>query len=329
MKSDAEVRRYMKERSKGRTQEQAAAAAGMRRGTARKYARAARVPSQLKQPRTYRTHANPFTEEGPWVVAQLERDPALHAKTLFGLLVERSPGRYRAVQLRTFQRHVAAWWLEHGPAREVIFPQVHRPGVAAQADFTHMAGLAITLGGAPFPHRRFHLSFVYSNVEAVRVCFAASVEALVEGLEGALWALGGVPRQHRTDHLGAAVRPLDAAGQAQARERYAAVMQPYGMEPTPNTLGVAHENGDIEQAHHRFKEALDQALRVRDDGRGFHVPPQLLAYTERGHYGLAGVAERVTLAGGAYRIESVPGRGTTITARLPLGHDGGDDGHAN
>ncbi len=263
MKSDAEVRRYMKERSKGRTQEQAAATAGMSLGTARKYERVARVPSQLKQPRTYRTHANPFTEEWPWVVAQLERDPALQAKTLFGLLVERSPGRYQAVQLRTFQRHVAAWRLEHGPAREVVFPQVHRPGVAAQSDFTHMAGLAITLGGAPFPHLLFHLIFVYSNVEAVRVCFAESFEALVEGLEGALWALGGVPRQHRTDHLGAAVRPLDADGQAQARERYAAVMQHYGMEPTTNTLGVAHENGDIEQAHHRFKEALDQALRAR------------------------------------------------------------------
>ncbi len=40
-------------------------------------------------------------------------------------------------------------------------------------------------------------------------------------------------------------------------------MQHYGMEPTTNNLGVAHENGDVEQAHHRFKEALDQALRAR------------------------------------------------------------------
>lgn len=263
MKSDAEVRRYMKERSKGRTQEQAAARAGMSIGTARKYERAARVPSQLTQPRTYRTHPNPFTEAWPWVVEQLERDPALQAKTLFGLLVERTPGRYQPVQLRTFQRHVAAWRLEHGPDKEVIFPQVHRPGVAAQSDFTHMGDLRVCLGGLPFPHLLFHLVFAYSNVEAVQVCFAESFEALVEGLEGALWALGGVPRQHRTAHLGAAIRPLDADGQAQARARYAAVMRHYGMEPTTNNLGVAHENGDIEQAHHRFKEALDQALRAR------------------------------------------------------------------
>jgi hypothetical protein len=253
----------MKERAKGKTQEQAAARAGMSVRTARKYERAAALPSRLKQPRAYRTHPNPFADDWPWVVEQLERDPALQAKTLFGLLVERAPGRYRPVQLRTFQRHVATWRIEHGPDKEVIFPQVHRPGVAAQSDFTDLGDLGISLGGAPFPHLLFHLVFVYSNVEAVRVCFAESFEALVEGVEGCLWALGGVPRQHRTDHLGAAIRPLTADGQAQARERYAAVMRHYGMEPTVNNAGLAHENGDVEQAHHRFKEALDQALRAR------------------------------------------------------------------
>ncbi len=266
MKTDAEVRRYMKERSKGRTQAQAAAKAGMSLGTARKYERAARVPSQRQQPRTYRTHPNPFADDWPWVIEQLGRDPALQAKTLFGLLLERAPDRYRPGQLRTFQRHVAAWRLEHGPGKEVIFPQVHRPGVAAQSDFTHMGELNISLGGVPFPHLLFHLVFVYSNVEAVRVCFAESFEALVEGLEACLWSLGGVPRQHRTDHLGAAIRPLDHAGQAQARERYAAVMRHYGMAPTVNNAGVAHENGDVEQAHHRCKEAVDQALRARGSG---------------------------------------------------------------
>ena len=263
MKRDAEVRLYMKERSKGRTQEQAAAKAGMSVRAARRYEQLGQVPSQLKQPRTHQTRPNPFADDWPWVVAELARDPALQAKTLFGVLCERHPGRYTPMQLRTLQRHVASWRLAHGPDKEVIFPQVHRPGVAAQSDFTHMASLAITLGGAPFPHLLFHLVFVYSNVEAVRVCFAESFEALVEGLEGALWALGGVPRQHRTDHLGAAIRPLDSAGQAQARERYAAVMRHYGLEPTTNNLGAAHENGDVEQAHHRFKEALDQALRAR------------------------------------------------------------------
>jgi hypothetical protein len=40
-------------------------------------------------------------------------------------------------------------------------------------------------------------------------------------------------------------------------------MAHYNMQPTTNTPGEAHENGDVEQAHYRFKQAVDQALRVR------------------------------------------------------------------
>lgn len=71
MKTDAEVRLLMKERAKGKTQEQAAAKAGMSVRTARKYERAAALPSQLKQPRAYRTHPNPFADDWPWAVEQL------------------------------------------------------------------------------------------------------------------------------------------------------------------------------------------------------------------------------------------------------------------
>jgi transcriptional regulator with XRE-family HTH domain len=263
MKTDAEVRRMVKERATGKTQEQVAVRTGMSVRTLRKYERAGALPSQLKRPRTYQTRPNPFAEEWPWVEAQLRRDPALLATTLFALLCERHPGRYRAIQLRTLQRHIAAWRAQHGPERDVIFPQVHQPGVVAQSDFTHMTDLGITLGGVPFPHLVFHLVLPYSNVEAVHICPSESFEALAEGLETCLWQLGGVPRQHRTDHLSAAIRPLDADGRAQATARYAALMAHYGMEPTTNTAGAAHENGAVEQAHFRFKQAADQALRVR------------------------------------------------------------------
>lgn len=40
-------------------------------------------------------------------------------------------------------------------------------------------------------------------------------------------------------------------------------MAHYGMQPTWNNTGIAHENGDVEQAHHWVIEAVDQALRVR------------------------------------------------------------------
>ena len=263
MKRDREVLQMFKERAKGRTQVQAAARAGMSVRTVRKYEQLGRFPSQLTQPRRYRTRPNPFEAAWPWVVGQLERDPALQGTTLFALLVAREPGRYQAAQLRTLQRQIAAWRAEHGPAREVYFPQVHQPGEAAQSDFTHMADLAITLGGVPFPHLLFHLVFVYSNVEAVQVCFSESFESLAEGLEASLWQLGGVPRTHRTDHLSAAIKPLDGPGRAEAKDRYLALLRHYGLEPTTNNTGEAHENGDVEQAHDRFKQAVDQALRVR------------------------------------------------------------------
>ena len=263
MKRDLEVHRMLRERAKGRTQEHAAARAGMSVRTAGTYERLGQLPSQRKQPRTYRTRPNPFVADWPWVVSQLERDDALQATTLFTLLDTLHPGRYQAGQLRTLQQHIAGWRAQYGPSREVLFPQVHQPGVDAQSDFTHMAVLGVTLGGVPFPHLVFHLVLSYSNVEAIQLCFSESFESLVEGIETCLWHLGGVPQRHRTDHLSAAIRPLDAAGRAQASERYSALMRHYGMEPTTNTLGVAHENGDVEQSHYRFKEAVDQALRVR------------------------------------------------------------------
>jgi len=263
MKKDAEVRLMRRERAKGKTQEQAAARAGMSLRTARQYEQRGKLPSELRQPRSYRTRPSPFADDWTWIASQLDRDPALQATTIFGLLSDRRPGQYQAGQLRALQRQIANWRAQHGPEREVMFPQVHEPGVAAQSDFTHMSDLHITLGGIPFPHLAFHLVLTYSNVEAVTLCMSETFEALAEGIEACLWQLGGVPQQHRTDHLSAAIRPLDAEGREQATARYAALMAHYGLEPTTNNAGIAHENGDVEQSHYRFKMAVDQALRVR------------------------------------------------------------------
>lgn len=263
MKTDTEVHIMLRERRKGKTQEQAAARAGMHPNTARKYERQGALPSQFKAPRAYRTRPNPFAADWPWVEQQLQRDPALQADTLFAALCRDYPGRYQEGQLRTLQRHIAHWRALCGPDRAVMFPQVHHPGVRAESDFTHMTDLGITLAGQPFPHLVYHLVLTYSNVEAVQICFSESFESLAEGLESCLWQLGGVPQQHRTDNLSAAVHQLDQGGRKDFTPRYAALMAHYGMQPTTNQAGVAHENGDVEQAHYRFKEAVDQALSLR------------------------------------------------------------------
>jgi hypothetical protein len=181
---------------------------------------------------------------------------------LFALLTTMHPGKYRPTQVRTLQRHIAAWRALAGPEKTVVFEQVHEPGEAAQSDFTHMEDLGVTIVGQPFPHLLFHLVLTYSNVEAIHLCFGEPFEALAEGIEAALWQMGGVPRTHRTDHLSAAVQQ-DGEGREVFTQRYQALMRHYAMEPTWNNVGVAHENGDVEQSHHRFKLAVDQALRVR------------------------------------------------------------------
>jgi len=197
------------------------------------------------------------------VVAQLERDPALQAATLFALLCEKHPGRYRPTQDRTLRRHSARWRALHGPEQDVLFEQRHTPGERAQSDFTHMEDLDVTRAGEPFPHLFYQCVLTYSNTEAASLCFSQTFEALAEGREKALWQSGGVPEHHRTDHLSAAVRQLRKEEQEDWTTRYQARMRHYSMQPTWNNAGVAHENGDVEQAHHRFKEARDQALRVR------------------------------------------------------------------
>src|SRR6266852_373653 len=265
MKKDTEVKLLMQERRKGTSQQKAAARAGMSERTARKYEQAGQLPSQLKRPHTWATRSNPFEGHWPWVIAQLERDPALQGSTLFALLCEQHPGCYRPTQIRTLQRHIARWRAVHGPEQEVIFEQRHQPGERAQSDFTHMQALGVTIAGEPFPHMVYHFVLTYSNAEAISLCFSETFEALAEGIEKALWQLGGVPEQHRTDHLSAAVRQLRKEEREDWTLRYQALMQHYGMQPTWNNTGVAHENGDVEQSHHRFKQAVDQALRARGD----------------------------------------------------------------
>ena len=247
------MRLYMQERKKGIEQRVAAARTGMSERTARKYEHTGKLPSQLKESHDWNTRQNPFEQDWPWVVSQLERDPALQGATLFALLCERYPGRYQSTQVRTLQRHIARWRALHGPEQEVIFEQRHTPGERGQSDFTHMDDLLITLAGQPFPHLLYHFVLTYSNVEAVRICFSESFEALAEGLEYCLWQIGAVPSLHRTDHLTAAVQQGGTAGKEDFTQRYQALKAHYGLQPTWNNTGVAHENGDVEQSHYRFK----------------------------------------------------------------------------
>ncbi|HUT03524.1 MAG TPA: IS21 family transposase [bacterium] len=244
-----------------RTLRAAADKAGMDEKTARKYLRLGRLPSEVQKPHTWRTRPDPFEAVWPEAREFLEDNAGLEAKTLFEHLQRRHPGRFQDGQLRTFQRRVKEWRARQGPAREVMFPQRHKPGRLAQSDFTRMATLGVTIAGQPFPHMICHFVLTYSNWEAGTICFSESFESLAEGLQNALWELGGAPATHQTDCLSAAVSRLDNV--EEFTQRYRALLSHYGLQGHRGQPGSPHENGDVEQRHHRFKRAVDQALILR------------------------------------------------------------------
>ena len=249
---------------------QAADKAGVDEKTARKYRDSDPLPSQRRVPHTWRTREDPFQDVWPELVEQLRLNPGLQAKTLFDDLQRRHPGRFPDVQLRCLQRRIKRWRALEGPPKEVFFAQTHEPGRLAESDFTHMGDLGVTIAGEPFDHLVYHFVLTYSNWEAGTVCFSESFESLSEGLQNALWELGGVPRRHRTDRLTAAVN-TDPQPEMFTR-RYQALMTHYGLEAQAIQPRQANENGDVEQSHHRFKQAVDQALMLRGSrdfaGRG-------------------------------------------------------------
>jgi hypothetical protein len=132
------------------------------------------------------------------------------------------------------------------------------------SDFTEVADLGVTIAGELLEQRLYHFRLPFSGFEHAHVVLGGeSFVALAEGLQNALWALGGVPEQHRSDSLSAAFRNLDADAKKDLTRRYEAFCDHYGMVATRNNPSVAHENGSIESAHGHLKRALADALLLR------------------------------------------------------------------
>ena len=204
--TDRQVRRLHALLKSGKPLLVAAMRVDMDRKTARKYRDQAKLPSELETwPRTWRTREDPFADVWEEVREQLELSPGLQAKTLFEWLQRRYPGRFEDGQLRTLQRRVRQWEATSGPPKEVFFAQTHHPGRLGASDFTHMTSLGVTIGGQPFDHMVYHFVLTYSNWETASICFSESFESLSDGLQQALWVLGGVPQRHRTDRMSLAV----------------------------------------------------------------------------------------------------------------------------
>src|ERR1700730_13874488 len=131
---------------------------------------------------------------GVWdseIVPMLESAPGVRAVAIFEEICLRDPGIALGVR-RTLERRIARWRALNGPNRDVIFRQEHPPGRIGFSDFTDMGALGITIAGERLDHRLYHFRLAFSGFEHAHVVLGGeSFVALAEGLQNALWALGG------------------------------------------------------------------------------------------------------------------------------------------
>lgn len=241
-----------------------AAKAGFSTATAYRLEQDSRSPAPQDRPCRSRRRPDPlagvFEEQ---IVPLLEASPTLRPIALFEELMRRRPDLPPSIR-RTLERRVRAWRAFHGPERDVVFRQVQVPGRLGLSDFTDASALGVTIAGVDLPHRLYHFRLAYSGFEHAHVVLGGErFVALAEGLQDALWTLGGVPHEHRSDSLSAAFRNLDRTAADDLTRRYAALCEHYGMTPTRNNPGIAHENGAIEGPHGHLKRALEDALLLR------------------------------------------------------------------
>jgi hypothetical protein len=261
--TDAQVRKLMKEMQKHGAVGLAADRSGMDRKTARKYVRDGKLPSELEKPRWWRTRKDPIAEQDwAFVEAQLNDSPALEAKTLFEMLQERRSQPYAEGQLRTLQRRVKQWRATMGPDKEVFFSQAHRPGEAAQTDFTHATELGVTILGVALVHMLCHFVLPYSNWQSVTVCMSESLLSLRRGVQAALFRLGHHPTWHQTDNSTAATHTIGDS-KRKFNAEYESMIQHFGMKPRTTDVGAKEQNGDVEASNGALKRRIAQRLLVR------------------------------------------------------------------
>ena len=260
--NDHQMRLYMTYRQ---THDAAVAAAksGFSKATGYRVEKDPRLPSQKKAPRGRR---RPDPLAAVWdseIVPILKSAPGIRAIAVLEEIRRRHPDIGLGIR-RTLERRMRTWRALVGPERDVIFRQEHEPGRLGLSDFTDTSALGITVAGVVLGHRLYHFRLAFSGFEHAHVVLGGeSFVALAEGLQNALWALGGAPREHRSDSLSAAFCNLERDAQEDLTRSYQGLMRHYDLIPTRNNLGVAHENGSIESSHGHLKKALEDALLLR------------------------------------------------------------------
>ncbi|HEX4019807.1 MAG TPA: IS21 family transposase [Acidobacteriaceae bacterium] len=236
---------------------------GMDRKTARKYLAHPELLSQPRPTRDWRTRPDTLTVIWPEAELRLSTAPELEAKALFEHLLLVRPEQAQVAQLRTFQRRVRQWRLEHGPAPEVIFPQTHSPGEVMQVDWTHAKELRVSIAGHPLDHLLCQAVLPYSNWQWATRCQSESLLSLRAGLQAALFQLGKAPKLLQIDNSSAATHQISGEGKRDFNPDFLSLVAHYGLAARTIHVGCPNENGDVESHNGHLKRRLEQHLLLR------------------------------------------------------------------
>jgi PAS domain S-box-containing protein len=161
----------------------------------------------------------------------------------------------------------------------------------------------------------------------------ARIDPILEALQGIMASLRSRSRQLRpssldTLGLAAALRSI-STGASTCRIRYHIPEEPDEVRPDLKlaifriaqeavTNALKHADcGEIQLSLVKRDDVL--TLMVEDNGRGFSYDEMASSETGQGPLGLLIMRERAVNAGGELRVESAPGKGTTVIAGFPLG----------
>ena len=238
--------------------------AGVSRNTARKHLQQADPSKQEKQPHDWRTREDPL--EAIWSAARgmLETAPELQAKALLEHLCGRTGATIEEKVLRTFQRRVRQWRLEHGKEKEVFFSQQAQPGAVLAVDWTDMRDLGVSICGVRLDHLMFHAVLPYSNWQWAVRCRSESLLSVRAGLKATIGRLGRVPKEILIDNSSTATHRLSGDGKRRGfNEEFLSICEHFGLIPRTTNVSCPHENGTCESMHGHLKTRMDQHLLLR------------------------------------------------------------------
>jgi len=152
------------------------------------------------------------------------------------------------------------------------------------------------------------------------------VEHAADQLRGTVWSLRSLPNEGRafSDALRELIERLESGHDARVELAFDPRADHIPAYVAGNLILLVQEavhNALHHAAPRRVGVTVDVAageglaVEIRDDGSGFELGTQ--AGPRHGHFGLAGMRERVERLGGGLEIDSKPGGGTRVRATVP------------